>query len=78
MENYDEKKFNVDYKGWINRKRRSYSDVKWLLSENGMKLFEKFAKNALYGEKTIIDGISIECVPSMYEIICRTRSYIEI
>lgn len=78
MVDYDEKVFNVDHKGWINKKRRSFSDVKRLFSEKGMKLFEKFAKSALYGEKTIIDGISIECVPSMYEIGCRTRNYIEI
>lgn len=77
MEQYDEKKFNVDYKGWIDRKRRSYSDVKWLLSEEGRKAFEDFAKFALYGEKTVIEGISIACVPSMYEIRCRTRYYIE-
>lgn len=78
MVNYDEKVFNVDFKGWSKRIRRSFSDVKLILSEEGEKKFEEFAKSALYGDEIVIDGIFIMCVPDLWEIRKRCRYYIEI
>lgn len=72
----EEMRFKVDYRGWIDRTRRTFSDVSRLLNDSDRKTFEEWADSAKYGEKTIIGGINIELVPSEYEISLRCRYFI--
>ena len=66
----EEKNFNVDYRGWIDRTRRTFSDVRDIFDFRGeeWKKFDEWAETAKYGDKISIEGINIECVPSDYEI----------
>lgn len=68
---------NVDYRGWIDRTRRTFNDVRDIFkSDNDRKQFTEWADSAKYGEKICIGGVNIELVPSKYEISKRCRFYI--
>ena len=71
-----EMRFKVDYKGWIDRTRRTFDDVKSIFGDSEREKFTAWADNAKYGEKTNIGGVSIELVPSEYEISQRCRFFI--
>lgn len=72
----EDMRFNVDYKGWINKTRRTFSDVISIFSNNDSKKFAAWADNAKYGAKTNIGGVNVELVPSNYEISKRCRYFI--
>lgn len=72
----EDMRFKVDYRGWIDRTRRTFDDVKSLFSDSDREKFTAWADNAKYGAKTNIGGINIELVPSEYEISQRCRFFI--
>ena len=73
----EEMRFKVDYRGWIDRTRRTFNDVQSIFkSSNNRENFAAWADNAKFGEKINISGVNIELVPSDYEISQRCRYFI--
>ena len=54
----EDMRFKVDYRGWIDRTRRTFDDVKSLFSNSDREKFTAWADNAKYGAKTNIGGIN--------------------
>ncbi len=77
MKDVEEKYFDVDYKGWIRKKSRKFEDVRGLFYGDARRLFDHWAKEALYGSKIIINGIKIEHIVPEFEIHERCRYYIK-
>ena len=74
----EEMYFDVDYKGWLNRRGRMFADVALLFSNKGKKEFAGWAESSLYGDSTIIEGKRVvRCVPS-FEIDRRCRYHISL
>lgn len=72
----EDMRFKVDYRGWIDRTRRTFDDVKSLFSDSDREKFTAWADNAKFGDKISICGVNIELVPSDYEINQRCRFFI--
>lgn len=74
----EEMYFNLDYRGWLNRTRRSFNEVISIFRDSECEKFAAWADNAKYGDKTNIGGVNIELVPPLYEIRDRCRYYIQL
>ena len=74
----EEMRFNVDYRGWIDRTQRTFTDVKYIFSNGDQEKFSAWADNAKYGEKTNIGGVNIKLVPPDYDIRDRCKYFIKL
>jgi len=73
----EDMRFKVDYRGWIDRTRRTFGDVQNIFkNSSNREKFAAWADNAKFGDKISICGVNIELVPSDYEINQRCRFFI--